>query len=480
MFAAVLELNSKVRYGMTSRGVPLFRAIPFQKGLPPVIAGCSERDLSKPLIGLFSVEDWKTPYQPGGRYPRANLVRPLGRAGDPQAELQALLATYAGRTTGRSPPLVEHSSGHGSPLAPRRMLPSKDTFHIDPAGCRDIDDVITVTQLSPSHWEIAISIADVAERIPVDSPADIYAKELGATFYDPDGRVLLPMLHPQLSEDELSLRPHQTRNALSRIYIWNHEARQIESMSWELTSVCVGHSYSYEHANTLFNTDPFQLLRAFTQLSQEHDSHVLVERLMLRYNADAADVLKNAGRGILRKQDAAEATATATLQKLGAPLFLAQKAAAYCEPTDDRTSHTGMGLDAYAHVSSPLRRYVDIVNQRALKAILFDAESPPFTQSSQILPVLNKRARMNKQFSRDAFFLMTLSTAPSAPVKAICIEISPETRKGTFYVEAWRRCVRVKECSAELQPMTSVVLHWYADQTQVSWKERMVFRLSSC
>ena len=43
--AGTLELASKVRYGLTSRGVPMFRFLPYDKTLPPMVVGCSARNL---------------------------------------------------------------------------------------------------------------------------------------------------------------------------------------------------------------------------------------------------------------------------------------------------------------------------------------------------------------------------------------------------------------------------------------------------
>jgi hypothetical protein len=90
MIPAVLELTSKVRYGLTSRGVPLYRAIPYDTTLSPCIVGCSERNARSPYICLLRVDDWKTPYQPGGSYPRGTLLHLVGPAGTPAAELTAL------------------------------------------------------------------------------------------------------------------------------------------------------------------------------------------------------------------------------------------------------------------------------------------------------------------------------------------------------------------------------------------------------
>ena len=46
--------------------------------------------------------------------------------------------------------------------------------------------------------------------------------------------------------------------------------------------------------------------------------------------------------------------------------------------------HQGLGVSQYAWISSPMRRYVDFINQRQLVALL-RGETPPFTRESESL-----------------------------------------------------------------------------------------------
>ena len=57
--------------------------------------------------------------------------------------------------------------------------------------------------------------------------------------------------------------------------------------------------------------------------------------------------------------------------------------------TTDALPHEGLGVAQYAWSSSPLRRYVDLINQRQLIALI-RRESPPYPKRS---PVLNEIAR---------------------------------------------------------------------------------------
>ena len=46
--------------------------------------------------------------------------------------------------------------------------------------------------------------------------------------------------------------------------------------------------------------------------------------------------------------------------------------------------HQGLGVAQYAWISSPMRRYVDFINQRQLVALL-RGETPPYTRESESL-----------------------------------------------------------------------------------------------
>jgi len=52
--------------------------------------------------------------------------------------------------------------------------------------------------------------------------------------------------------------------------------------------------------------------------------------------------------------------------------------------TTSAMAHQGLGISHYAWTSSPLRRYVDLVNQWQLLALL-DGQAPPFSRNADIM-----------------------------------------------------------------------------------------------
>ena len=73
-----LEFASKYRYGITSRGAPMYLFCPYDEAEPEYIVGSAERDTSRNRIAIVEVG----PAAPAGQKPRGNLVRFLGPVGE--------------------------------------------------------------------------------------------------------------------------------------------------------------------------------------------------------------------------------------------------------------------------------------------------------------------------------------------------------------------------------------------------------------
>ena len=82
-----LELTNKSKYGLTSRGIPIYLFTPYNKHYPPFIVGCSEKDVSKNRIGLIKFDEWSNI----STFPRGQLQQVLGVSGDYEAERNALI-----------------------------------------------------------------------------------------------------------------------------------------------------------------------------------------------------------------------------------------------------------------------------------------------------------------------------------------------------------------------------------------------------
>ena len=461
----VIEVSSKTRYGFTSRGTPIYLFIPWNEAYPPFYVG-SNHDTSGAVLAVVDFEKWD------GNCPRGNCRFVIGPSGDLESEERALLLNACPNPWKKSviPP----------ELAGREWKPSceikGETFHVDPEGCRDIDDAITFGKLESGLIEVYIHIADVGTLLAPNESL-WRAAELGQTLYS-DGRVVAG-LFPEVVERACSLIPGETRPTLTLKFIWNPVTSTINGQTWIHASIVVKESYTYE---TVYDSDKAKLLGNIASAmagTLVTDSHDWIAQFMLFYNREAASVLRDLGKGILRKHGAPDMKMIDTLQSLEfVPEYLAFQSGKYCEATDSDVSHWGLQAGFYCHASSPIRRYVDCVNQLCIMESVFGYEltTPPIA-----IDELNRLSQVAKRYERDLFFVRNLlETGTRTAEMATVLECSDTKVK--VWVDEWKMLLKVSKpvqgWEVELPVGQRVVLRVFIDPIQRNWKRRLVITLS--
>lgn len=468
----ILELSSPLRYGITTRGVPIYRFVPYDRTLGPFAVGCSHRDLLRNVHAIVARDSGSTEPECASKkeIPRATLVQLLG-VPTAETETNILLTAYAydSKKELRKHLTLEPTNPRQSP----RQRIDGFTFHIDPPGCRDVDDTFTFFRSSETTWTISINIADVSAYVEEGSALDLFIQQKATSFYSPTGEVLAPMLPPHI-EQVASLLPGEDKLTLSLQFDWQgEEISEIKAVRWIPSITNTTTSYTYDEASLHGSTqrEEFQIL---AKLSKSEDSHKWVETLMIFYNTKAGELLKERGEGILRSHS------TPQMDKLNAwtaidpdLAFLAYEAASYVHAKEE-SFHYGLGASSYAYASSPIRRYCDLVNQRAIHSIHSIHKLSPHIDDmySSLIEHLNRRQKQAKAFSRD-LFLMTQLKGDSSAVTGTVVEIKEDSFK--VYVPVWKRVVRVKTIQKVPTIKTQVSLRWHDDMKKAFWKERIVF-----
>lgn len=459
-----LHIQSKYLFGYTSKNVPIYLFHPYDTSYPPMRVGCSSKDgVNK--IGLVQFESWT----PSETYPRANLVQLLGDSGDPKAEYEALQYQYA--------PWKKQIAKLAVTPIPQPTAPRLEgfTFNIDPSGCKDIDDVLTVRDRNDGTYEFTITIANLTDIVKPNSALDFAAARQAQTLYD-DGLAVAPMLPRWLSEDYGSLLPGQERKGMALKAIWN--GTTLENFHFEECTLQNNKTYSYEEFQAVegFPRTQVQAIASFLKGAPSDDSHEWVEQTMILYNLKVAELFRRETRGLLRQRQPGEFEAATYVPTVGA------------ETHADFHAY-------YTHATSPLRRYADLVAQRHIQEILTARRSLD-NPSGLLLYHLNRRNKQSKSFERDCFFLKQVSLAPSGAV--VCdvrdMVLSGDLWKLIVWVPSWNRFVKLR-CSGTLstdglhitrkdQSETFRVsinetcqLKYYCDMTQPNWKRRLVLSL---
>ena len=469
-----LELTSKVRYGITSKGVPIFRFIPYDKLHRPLAVSCSQRNLFYNVHAIV---------QPGPAPEKAELqkgilIQNLGQP-TPESEAAVLLANYAYdcKKELRPSKCIKPSKEEGTSLKDlaRRTVLEGFTFNIDPPGCKDVDDSFTIRQVcqAEAKWEVSINIADVASLIEEGSELDMQARRRATSFYSPTGECLAPMFPPEVV-DVASLGSDDPRPALSLQFIYGPDG--LTNFKWLETLVTRSRSFTYDEADEAHLLHKYTELQVIKHITKGVNSHEWVQQMMILYNKKAGEMIKARNAGILRSHSAPAAEELAQLIAID-PSFgiLAYEAATFCLPdSQDGTKHFGLETDAYAYASSPIRRYCDLVNQRALKGVaIADKE-----ETKDLVYHLNRRQKQAKAFSRDFFFMTELSNAKDAVDGTVIHCKSKDKGKGKVYVPVWKRTIKVRLLDSPAPPPgTKVSIEWYDDREKPNWKERIVFKI---
>lgn len=470
-----VELASKYLYGHTSRGAPIYLFHPMNPAFPVFRVGCSLKDTSRNQLALVEFADWPA----SEKLPRANLLRLLGPVGEATVEREALRWLYG------FPRLTGKGFQFSGPLEDPGLRPLVEgqTINIDPPGCQDIDDVVSLRQTSADTWELVITIADVAAWIPEEGETDAQALQKTQTLYE-NGRAVVPMVPAILSEDKASLVPGQERLGISLFAEWNEQDKRLALHGFKETRIRNQTSYTYE---TIYDAEksgafPVAILRAATSHLANRDltdSHEWVEQLMILYNKEVAKILLQADAGLVRTHTAPERERVLAYEAIHPDLtYLAYSSAQYAAAAPGRT-HAALGDSAYAHASSPLRRYADLLNQRVLKAWLKGQHRPAVVPS--LAQRLNDGDKRHRKHDRDLFFLEQVLERPAGRQSGVVVETNEKRTK--VYVPAWRRLVSVKhkrddEVKTVWSPKDAVEIDYYVNLYKPNWKERFVMRIS--
>jgi len=454
----VLEVAAKARYGFTPRGIPIYLFIPWNEAYPPFYVGSSHKDTSKNLLAAIQFESWL----PGTNCPRGSVERIIGVSGTQAAEEEGLLIHAC-------PYPWKKGVVAGTPLVTPVISPTTTTaFHVDPPGCRDIDDALTIS-LDGDVADIQIHIADVAAVLALN-PWLNHAANIGQTIYK-DGVIQIGMF-PVAVEEACSLLPGTTRNALTLRVKWDlTSGTQVGEPQWINGSIRVTESYTYD---TIVASDRAPLLRQITSSIAKRDlddAHDWIAELMILYNTTAAQALQRGALGILRRH-APPAAQPATPLLL--PKYMSYKAGEYCSPDGDDVNHWGLQKGVYCHASSPIRRWADCINQLSLKRILGTEVTIPDI-SIEGLNLAGKRVRA---YERDIFFVNAL-LGGEQEIDGVVIQVVAGGPKARIWVPAWNRIITIRNSDLEKsEPGENVRGRVFVQTGQRNWKRRIVFELT--
>jgi exoribonuclease-2 len=283
----------------------------------------------------------------------------------------------------------------------RLDLTAVEAFAIDDEGNQDPDDAIA--------WDgkrLWVHVADAAALIAAGSPADEAARERASSLYLPEK--IVPMLPPEAAH-RLGLGLEDTSPALSYAFEFDEQG-VISDFSIHLTTVKVTR-LSYAQADVRMNEEPFATIRKFTdtfrarrvaagavsismpevKIRVDEQGDIAITRLpemasrnmvtesMLMAGSSAAAWCRQRNIPIpfAVQESTGEAGEDAGDSEIDdyAAQFAKRRGMKRSRTTLECSPHSGLGLEAYSRVTSPLRRYPDLIASRQIRQTILD--KPP-------------------------------------------------------------------------------------------------------
>jgi exoribonuclease R len=243
-------------------------------------------------------------------------------------------------------------------------------FSIDPEGSMDFDDAFSINNnISNGTYTISIYIANVYFWIETLNLWKSFGNRV-ATIYLPDRK--RPMLPTVLSDSLCSLQQGVTRFAFA-MDITLSASGNIVNVSYKNVAINVHKNYRYEEHALLYENPDYTTLFDLTKVLDKSakDSHDVVSFWMIKMNSICGEYMVSNRIGIFRKahqkNDAAEYSDIPEDISLESQRIIRMwnnvsgQYVVYGSDTD--LTHDVMKIKNYAHITSPIRRLIDLLNQ---------------------------------------------------------------------------------------------------------------------
>ena len=357
------------------------------------------------------------------------------------------------------------------PDEPRLDLTGLPAFAIDDEDNLDPDDALSLD--GDRLW---VHVADVAALTPSGCPADLEARARGATLYLPETTV--PML-PAAAVHRMGLGLAEISPALS--FGLELDADGIVTGVKIVPSWVRVQRLSYEAVELRLDEEPF---RRFYELAQRHqarrrvngaifidlpevkmqvsDGRVRIKPLpRLRSRMLVTEAMVMAGEAAARfalehglpfpfaTQDVAE---TPEREPVGlAAMYALRRSLRPRQYSSQPGPHGGLGLEVYAQVTSPLRRYLDLVAHQQLRAFLHGGElldAQALVERVGAAEAAALSVRRAERLSREHWTLVYLQQHPGWQGEGVLVE--KRMPRGTVLIPALALETRVKVADSVL------------------------------
>lgn len=391
--AGVLVLKGNKTYGRSKNGKLLYKCIPDDVRIPAFLIPYEMKNMGFSKVFqncyiTFHFSEWSDKHPHGVLVQSIGPVDVLDNFYEYQLYCKSLNVSIQKFTKDTSKALkaqphdafVENISARYQCIEDRTT--GYEVFTIDPNNSVDFDDGFSLRILENGQKMLSIYIANVTLWMDILGLWDSFSRRI-STIYLPDRK--RPMLPTILSDCLCSLQEKTTRLAFVMDVFIEGEGISINivDIKYSNCKIRVYKNYCYESPDLLGSkkyqnlfTLTNQLCRKYRYINNVRNSHEVVSYLMILMNYHSAKELVLKKSGICRS--------TVVKKGITMPEELPEDVAKFIKiwnssagqyldvaslKDGDIFSHEILEMDAYIHITSPIRRLVDLLNMIKIQQV---------------------------------------------------------------------------------------------------------------
>jgi len=491
-----IDLSGSACKNINIRGKLLYKCIPDDKTLPPFLIPYEMKNsnfskLYSNLYVTFSFSKWHEK----DKHPFGVLTNILGEVNNSNIEVyynyqllcknlnssieqfnkllfKNIKAKFDSSTIDLSKITNDFVSSQHPEFENRTDQTIWNIFTIDSINTTDYDDAFSIKKISDSETSethmLSIYISNVALWMELFSLWDAFSTRV-SSIYLPDKKItMLPIV---MSNNLCSLIENQHRYAftmdititINKYDSTNEKDAIIENIEFKNTIINVSNNYSYQQEGLFLNNNYNTLFHITKLLSEKYvchyditDSKNMVAYLMILMNYYCAKNLKKNKTGILLKNNITNMTDslfsnsnTRDDKKSGNDIkswYLSKSEYFSVINTIDiapgnMTNHESLQLDAYTHITSPIRRVVDLINlieiQQIHNLFEFSKEARQFYNkwtAEECISMININMKSTRKLQNECVLLDMLNNIPETIEKTfsgIIVDMKNSTTNST-------------------------------------------------
>ena len=436
----VLVLEDNKSYGVHNKK-PLYRCVPDDSRLPSFLVphklniGFNKHFKNKYIV--FRYQHWDD------KHPRGMIEQVIGEIGilnnfyEYQLYCKSLYASIQKFNKSTIQSLKHKTEEEYIEDMYNKYRPTKietnGIFSIDPKKSTDYDDAFSINKVlvcgQEIGYQISIYISNVSFWMDHLELWNSFSDRI-STIYLPDRK--RPMLPTVLSDALCSLQENRWRFAFTLNIIFDEEGNIYDT---EYTNTCikVHRNYVYEEPDLLESSDYKLLYEKVKLLNKKYNyyekidsSHDVVAYLMILMNYHSAKEMVKRKIGIFRSMTMGPSSPYPENLPKETLKFLKMwnsSGGMYCK-FENYKSHDFLDFESYLHITSPIRRLVDLLNiiqlQKSLNITTMSEDADKFYKkwtSDTMLEYINVTMKNIRKVQNDCSLLKICYDDKSLPDK---------------------------------------------------------------